>query len=81
MMYWWEFSIIAILVPGLSMHPCQARPVFLDSVYLLSVVTVDDFNEEPRLPTVPGNMTVGAYYYPWYDGDFHRGQGYLRKFS
>lgn len=25
------------------------------------------------------NMTVGAYYYPWYSHDFHRGSGYLRE--
>ena len=24
-------------------------------------------------------VTVGAYYYPWYGNDFHRGAGYLRK--
>ncbi len=26
-----------------------------------------------------GNITVGAYYYPWYGTDFHRGEGYVRK--
>lgn len=24
-------------------------------------------------------VTVGAYYYPWYGNDFHRGGGYVRK--
>jgi glycoprotein endo-alpha-1,2-mannosidase len=24
-------------------------------------------------------LTVGAYYYPWYGNDFHRGGGYVRK--
>jgi hypothetical protein len=24
-------------------------------------------------------VTVGAYYYPWYGADFHKGAGYLRK--
>jgi glycoprotein endo-alpha-1,2-mannosidase len=27
----------------------------------------------------PSNITVGAYYYPWYGSDFHGGQGYLRR--
>ena len=26
-----------------------------------------------------GNLTVGAYYYPWHSNDFHRGAGYLRE--
>jgi glycoprotein endo-alpha-1,2-mannosidase len=32
---------------------------------------------EPRASTYI--LTVGAYYYPWYGNDFHRGGGYLRK--
>ena len=27
----------------------------------------------------PGSVRVGAYYYPWYGDDFHRGDGYIRK--
>lgn len=26
------------------------------------------------------NVKVGAYYYPWYGDDFHRGGGYVRKY-
>lgn len=29
--------------------------------------------------TANTNYTVGAYYYPWYGEDFHRGQDYLRR--
>ena len=30
--------------------------------------------------TIPvPNLTVGAYYYPWYGADFHKGASYLRK--
>ena len=32
------------------------------------------------LPPIPENITVGAYYYPWYGKDFHHHGGYLRKF-
>lgn len=28
---------------------------------------------------VPGELMVGAYYYPWHADDFHRGYGYLRE--
>ncbi|CAJ1947299.1 unnamed protein product [Cylindrotheca closterium] len=28
---------------------------------------------------VPGQLMVGAYYYPWHADDFHRGYGYLRE--
>jgi len=28
---------------------------------------------------VPGQLIVGAYYYPWHSDDFHRGYGYLRE--
>jgi glycoprotein endo-alpha-1,2-mannosidase len=30
-------------------------------------------------PCAPTNITVGAYYYPWYGNDFHRGGRYVRK--
>eukprot|EP00934_Nitzschia_sp_Nitz4_P003894 Nitzschia sp. Nitz4//scaffold237_size30108//23491//29702//NITZ4_007996-RA/size30108-augustus-gene-0.41-mRNA-1//-1//CDS//3329543518//3884//frame0 len=29
---------------------------------------------------IPEGITVGAYYYPWYADDFHRGDGYVRKY-
>ncbi|CAJ1940024.1 unnamed protein product [Cylindrotheca closterium] len=28
---------------------------------------------------IPGQLVVGAYYYPWHADDFHRGDGYLRE--
>ena len=31
------------------------------------------------IPVKPSNLTVGAYYYPWYFNDFHFNTGYLRK--
>jgi glycoprotein endo-alpha-1,2-mannosidase len=43
--------------------------------------------EEPLSPppiimetTSMPHITVGTYYYPWHGSDFHRGDGYLRKF-
>ncbi|KAL3942927.1 MAG: hypothetical protein SGBAC_002955 [Bacillariaceae sp.] len=37
--------------------------------------TDHDPSGNTRIPKI----TVGAYYYPWHGGDFHRGQGYVRK--
>ena len=31
-----------------------------------------------RTSTVPANLTVGAYYYPWHGADFHKGSPFLR---
>jgi hypothetical protein len=27
----------------------------------------------------PANLTIGAYYYPWYGANFHKGTSYLQK--
>lgn len=35
--------------------------------------------EPPDSSLSSGALTVGAYYYPWYKDDFHRGDGYVRK--
>jgi glycoprotein endo-alpha-1,2-mannosidase len=31
-----------------------------------------------EVPAIPKDIMVGAYYYPWYSDDFHRGDGYVR---
>jgi glycoprotein endo-alpha-1,2-mannosidase len=36
-------------------------------------------DDEPLVRASTKNLTVGAYYYPWYGKDFHRGGGYVRK--
>jgi glycoprotein endo-alpha-1,2-mannosidase len=28
---------------------------------------------------IPGQLTMGVYYYPWHADDFHRGDGYIRE--
>ncbi|KAL3917525.1 MAG: hypothetical protein SGILL_004672 [Bacillariaceae sp.] len=44
-----------------------------------SVVEVEDGVVPAPLPPLPtGNITVGAFYYPWHGEDFHNGEGFLR---
>ena len=33
----------------------------------------------PVLRPLPAALTVGAYYYPWYGADFHKGASFLRE--
>jgi glycoprotein endo-alpha-1,2-mannosidase len=51
----------------------------------------DVFGEESEPPSqspsfqpiddtyIPGQLTMGVYYYPWHADDFHRGDGYIRQ--
>jgi hypothetical protein len=48
----------------------------------VQAVTVEQIfmRAELRTPLIPTNILVGVYYYPWHADDFHRGDGYVRKF-
>lgn len=41
--------------------------------------SADHLFSDESLPPIPDGLRVGAYYYPWYADDFHRGDGYVRK--
>jgi hypothetical protein len=46
---------------------------------LILILFIVSFCEASFNETDLKKVTVGAYYYPWYGNDFHRGAGYLRK--
>ena len=64
---------------------CVLLTIFLLGFALGSVVVSKIWNDSPfgsrveQPPLPPSNITVGVYYYPWHNDDFHRGQGYLRE--
>ena len=61
----------------------SSTPTLHPTVLASEPPTVSPSSTPTLLPTFGSlprsNITVGAYYYPWHGGDFHRGGGYVRK--
>lgn len=86
--------VLILCCCGLTLHQTQQITKFFSLLLMLCVFAFilgmalhftkfkgddQETEYESSFTLPPGNIKVGAYYYPWYGKDFHGGDGYMRK--